>query len=229
MLKLKSVIIALICVLTVPVALAAKETRVAKLENFALRHGCNVTDPLPNSGQYLVWLEYLYAVYTGSAVNSEIFATCDNSPYDALLNMDATAKSEEGIKDGRERLMHLVDNSKMRIQQGYGAAEYVSYVYLTCPGGEECFSNSLKSDEYWAKICGGPDADSPNAFELDLFSNGNDMRFLLPYALTNCSLYEGNEGGRDKMVYNVLSRIFESYDGRGGIPMPDHNDENRVP
>lgn len=207
--KLKATVFTVIIALATPIVLDAQTSRQDQLEEFALRHGCEVSAPLPNSDHYLVWLEYLQNVYVGAA-SPDIFAQCPASPYKILSKIFTERINQADLISDRERLLTLVAPQVARIQQGYGAAEYVSYVFFSCQQDALCFASVLEADEYWERICPDPTSNSPNSFELDLFENGGDMRFLLPYALTNCTLY--NETNRAGTIYDVVGRIFDPID-----------------
>lgn len=214
MLELKTPICAALLLTSVPATMSAQTSRQDQLEGFAARHGCEIDAPLPNSDQYLVWLEYLFDMLTGAA-SADAFAECPTSPYSILPQIFDTKIDQSDLVEDRRKLVGLVNPDDGRIQQAYGAAEYVTFVYLTCQVDADCFANTLAQDGYWDRICPDEAATSPNTFELDLFGHGGDMRYLLPYALTNCSLYD--ESNRDGTIFDVVDRILYSDDGRGGV------------
>jgi hypothetical protein len=217
MLELKTTLCAALLLTSVPATLSAQASRQEQLEGFAARHGCEVDAPLPNSDQYLVWLEYLFDMLTGAA-SPGAFADCPASPYSVLPEIFDTKIDQNGLIEQRQKLVALVNPDDGRIQQAYGAAEYVTYAYLTCQVDAACFAQVLAEDGYWDRICPDDTSNSPNTFELDLFENGGDMRYLLPYALTNCTLYD--ETSRDGTIFDVIDRILYSDDGRGGVVEP---------
>lgn len=174
-------------------------TSMENTQRLGLQHACEGTGPIKNHLQYVTWVSFVQVISEGS-LSSDIFEACPESPYSFLQDLFAVKITPSNETAARLQLLSLIDPDvnapdaeQLRIRQGYGAAEYVLAIYLICQGNAECFEEVLEEDGYAERICpsaSGIESDltSPDNFELSLFQHGGDMRYFLPYLLTNCRL-----------------------------------------
>ena len=171
------------------------------VRSFGQKYGCDPTATLTNETQYLVWVNFLQFVVEGQ-IEPSIFEQCSESPYAFFGSLFSKKIDLDNETEARSALIAKVENASLasneqtgRIIQGYAAAEYLLGVYLMCQGDEACFNSATQKDQLDQAICAsGPqqsrDITSPDKFELDLFKHGGDMRYFLPYVVTNCRLME---------------------------------------
>lgn len=187
---------------------------------FGRNYGCAIDGPLRNEIQYSKWLNFLRGIREG-LYSPDIFDECPQSPYVALKE----AEGEEVLNSGNYRNQrntilenitkdNLTDLPELRIRQGYGAVEYLLFAMYMCRGDRPCFESSLAEDQYMEKICPEPQLGnyrntSPDKFELDLFKNGGNFDYLLPYLVTNCRLLERSivEAGSTP-IFNTTLRVL---------------------
>lgn len=178
---------------------AEAETLLEQAQEFGVSHGCGSNASFINQTQYIVWIDFVKSV-AGRLISEEVIESC---PGYLRIFLDGPAASEieaDLYLELRQRLISkmipasgLEDYQQIRVRQGYAAAEYVIAVYFICQFEASCFNEVLEKDEYSASICptnSYADTSSPDAFELDLYKYGGDIRYFLPYLLTNCRLLE---------------------------------------
>lgn len=211
-------VMAFVLVLAAPVS-AQQSFSSAGIGEFGKNYGCAVGGPYRNQPQYFGWIDFLEGLFTGE-FDATIFEECPTSPYAKLSGILEGRSSINDLIDDRRRLaayMTPQDGQTAEIarqRQGYGATEYLFYVYVGCQADRVCYEETLTADGFLSLICpssdvGDTDRTSPDNFEMALFQNGGDMRVFLPYLVTNCRLLGRSvEQSGTTVLYDTVAAIF---------------------
>ncbi|MDO5642001.1 MAG: hypothetical protein Q4G26_06360 [Paracoccus sp. (in: a-proteobacteria)] len=178
---------------------------------FGKSHGCSPTEPLKSTADYISWVDFSQGVLTG-AIEPTIFSDCPQSPYLVYTEIFENKIDPSIHVDARKKLLALTNNSEERTLAGFGAAEYLIFNYILCQADFSCFSNAMDEDGYWSAACPDEQSGSPDIFELNLFKHGGDMRYFLPYAVTNCRIMSGAED-KDEYIYRIIDEVLNSPNG----------------
>lgn len=194
-----------------PPAFAESPSPVDATVDFGKVHGCSPSEPLKSTADYISWVSFSQNVLTG-AIDPTVFSDCPQSPYTVYADIFEKKIDPSSHIDARKQLLALADNSEERTLAGFGAVEYLIFDYMICQADLTCFGNAMEEDGYWSTICPDEQLGSPDIFELNLFKHGGDMRYFLPYAVTNCRLMSGVEDKGD-YIYRIVDEVLNSPNG----------------